>query len=224
MNHKIKDLKKVVCNKTNIKSEDIRIIFAVKELHPGLDEKTLGEVGISEGSNLTIVLRLRGGANIEIWVKLACGGNEEIKLDVNSNITVKILKHKIYESRPILPESKMSLEHASVMLKDEKPLSFYKIKSGDTIMQSKVHLEYVSGLILSFEPDMLSLDESIEARAKMSCGHVISTESMTQFMRSIISERKYKIICPAYKGNGKPCEKEWDYAICKEIAVLTAEE
>lgn len=83
--HKIKDLKRIVCEKSGIKAEDLRIIFSTKELHTGWDEKTLAELGISEGSNLTIVLRMRGGSNIELRIKLEGGNNEEIKLDIKSN-------------------------------------------------------------------------------------------------------------------------------------------
>jgi len=52
-------------------------------------------------------------------------------------------------------------------------------------------------LIISYEPDFISFDESNEARAKMPCGHVISTDSMTRFLLSLIDANKYVIRCPA---------------------------
>lgn len=92
----------------------------------------------------------------------------------------------------------MCLSCAGVVLQNEKLLKDYKIKSGVTIFQSKSDLNEIPGLIISYEPDMLSLDDSKEARAKMVCGHVISTESMTMFLRSLVSNRKYQIRCPAF--------------------------
>jgi predicted nucleotide-binding protein (sugar kinase/HSP70/actin superfamily) len=80
------------------------------------------------------------------------------------------------------------------------------------------------GLLLSFEPDMITFDDSKEARAKMICGHVISTESMTQFLRSLISNRRYRIVCPGYKLDGKECKTEWDYKLCRQVGVLTSQE
>jgi hypothetical protein len=80
------------------------------------------------------------------------------------------------------------------------------------------------GLILSFDPDMITFDDSMEARALMTCGHVISTESMTQFLRSLVSNKKYKIVCPGYNLNGTECKTEWDYKVCRQVGVLTSEE
>ena len=58
----------------------------------------------------------------------------------------------------------------------------------------------------------------------MICGHVISTESMTQFLKSLVTARKYIIRCPSYKADGSLCETEWDYNICKAVGVLSLEE
>lgn len=58
----------------------------------------------------------------------------------------------------------------------------------------------------------------------MVCGHVISTESMTLLLRSLIAAGKYVIRCPAAKKDGTPCETEWDYGLCKKVGVLTYEE
>ena len=71
---------------------------------------------------------------------------------------------------------------------------------------------------------MLSLDDSNEARAKMPCGHVISTESMTAFLRSLVTSRKFSIICPSEKTTGAPCEAYWPYELCRQVAVLSKAE
>ena len=58
----------------------------------------------------------------------------------------------------------------------------------------------------------------------MPCGHVVSTESMTEYLRSLINDKKYKFTCPGLNDNNQPCRTEWDYALCKKIGVLTKEE
>lgn len=71
---------------------------------------------------------------------------------------------------------------------------------------------------------MLSLEDTFEARAKMTCGHVISIESMTQFLRSLVEAKQYQIICPSHNPNGSPCNVEWSYVLCMKVGVLTSEE
>ena len=43
---------------------------------------------------------------------------------------------------------------------------------------------------------MITYDDSNEPRAKMPCGHVVSTESITEYLKSLIKDKKYRIICP----------------------------
>jgi len=47
---------------------------------------------------------------------------------------------------------------------------------------------------------------------------------MTQFLKSLISEKKYEILCPGYKVDKTPCRGEWPYPLCRKIGVLTVEE
>lgn len=58
----------------------------------------------------------------------------------------------------------------------------------------------------------------------MPCGHVISTEMMTGFLRSLIDKKMHVIRCPAKKPNGQYCNHEWDFSLCKRVGVLTKEE
>lgn len=103
----------------------------------------------------------------------------------------------IYARNDSFEVDTMHLTFASVDLDDNtKTLSQYNITSGSTIEVSKQPLSKIPGLIVSYEMDMISFDDNHEARAKMICGHVISTESMTQFLRSLISEKRYFIKCP----------------------------
>jgi Ubiquitin family len=122
-----------------------------------------------------MVGRLKGGA--EIRVKLC--NDEELKLQLDPEITIARLKDIIYCRNSILPRDCMCLTYAGVFLKNENKVKYYKFGLGATIFQSKSDLSEIPGLIISYEPDILSFDDSKEARAKMVCGHVISTESMT---------------------------------------------
>mgnify|MGYP007097712781 FL=1 len=45
----------------------------------------------------------------------------------------------------------------------------------------------------------------------MPCGHVVGTEGMTAFLRSLVDGNQFEINCPANKPNGKICEYKWDY-------------
>lgn len=58
----------------------------------------------------------------------------------------------------------------------------------------------------------------------MPCGHVIGRDGITQFIRSLIMSRKYKIICPSKKTDGSNCMGEWEFYLCRKIGVFTKEE
>lgn len=93
--------------------------------------------------------------------------------------------------------SLMCLMTSGIKLENERKLSSYSIKSGDLVTQAKGDISEIPGMIISYERDIISFDDSKEARAKMPCGHVISTESMTSFLRSLVDAKKYVIRCPA---------------------------
>ena len=63
----------------------------------------------------------------------------------------------------------------------------YNIKNGDVLIQTKAKLKYVKGLLLSYdEEDILGLAKEGEAKARMPCGHFISTDSMTLHLKSLV--------------------------------------
>jgi hypothetical protein len=126
------------------------------------------------------------------------------------------LKEKIYALNKNLGPDNMSLTSSGVDLENSKLLKEYKfLIDGALIVQSKESLAKIPGLIVSYEPDCMGLSDDGEACAKMKCGHVISTASMTLYIRYLIGERKWEIRCPAYKIDGKPCKELWDYPICR---------
>ena len=107
----------------------------------------------------------------------------------------------------------MNIYFASTKLDNNKKVEEYNIDDGDAIVQNKGDLKDIIDIkFLSYEPDMLDWSDDLnEARVKMKCGHVISRDSMTIFLRSLLSEKKFVIRCPADKPNGTLCDTEWDY-------------
>ena len=63
-----------------------------------------------------------------------------------------------------------------------------------------------------------------EARAVMPCGHVISRESLTDYLKSLLEQRKILIECPGIDKQNKICKKVWSFGFCKKIGVFTREE
>ena len=112
----------------------------------------------------------------------------------------------------------MCLMYAGVVLKNDDQIKTLKLPIGATMTQSKSDLSEIKGLVVSYdEPDIIFNMPIEEGAAKMCCGHVISTESMTAFVRSIVDYNKYEIKCPAMKPTGGLCLAEWEYTLCRKI-------
>ena len=71
---------------------------------------------------------------------------------------------------------------------------------------------------------MISLDDSKTPRARMPCGHVISTESMIGFLNMVLEKQQCVIRCPARKPDATNCDAEWSFTLCKKVGVMTKEE
>jgi hypothetical protein len=117
-----------------------------------------------------------------------------------------------------------ALKFAGISLNPSKTLDELNLKDGNILQQLKKDLNEVPGLIVSYEPDMITFDSTIEFRAKMPCGHVISRESMTDFLRSLIQQRKFMIECPGINAQNKPCKRGWNFGLCSKIGVLSKDE
>ncbi|XP_066282987.1 uncharacterized protein [Branchiostoma lanceolatum] len=67
-------------------------------------------------------------------------------------------------------------------------------------------------------------DDPNTSRAKMSCGHAITPETLTTYCESLLSAGKYVFMCPYIGPSGGYCGKEWPHLEVRRLAVLTAEE
>lgn len=218
----IAEIKEKIKNATCIPIEDIRLIYATKEL-TNQNDKSLEDLNITNHSTIHLVFRLKGGIRIKINVNIYEA--QPIKIEIETTDFISNLKKAIYEKNQQLDTHQMNLYFTGIKMENLKKIEEYKINENDTIIQKKGNLTRNEGFLISYEPDFISEDDDPnEARAKMNCGHVISTESMTQFLRSLLKERKLKIECPGYDKNGNSCGGIWEFAVCKKIGVLSQTE
>jgi hypothetical protein len=103
-------------------------------------------------------------------------------MEIDTDDTVLELKQRIYTLDKTLSSNCMKLNYAGINMENTKKVKDYKMKNGSKLIQAKSDLSLIPGLIISYEPDCLYLDDHKEARAKMPCGHVISRDSMTALL------------------------------------------
>lgn len=135
-----------------------------------------------------------------------------------------------------MPADIQRLMFAGKQLENEKRLSEYGLEHGSTVFlvlrlpggSGIPHEKQLDDAVeLSDAPDMITWDDDPEnKRAKMSCGHAITPESLTMYCRSILHAGRSRFLCP-YISQDTPqvyCGKEWDYIDVRRLAVLTDQE
>ena len=148
----------------------------------------------------------------------------EYKFQILETESIQTLISRLCDKNESLSETNTSLKFGGFLVSPLKTLKELGVKNGNILEQVKKDLSQIAGLVVSYEPDMISLDSTIESRAKMPCGHVISRESMTEFLRNLIRQRVYIIECPGTNSEAKVCRRVWDFALCAKIGVLSKEE
>lgn len=127
----IENIKSIIKDKINISHNQLRLIFAGKQLE---NNNTIGDYEIQNDSTINVVFGMLGGGlgegTKQIFIKTLQGKN--ITLDVNDDDTIESIKKKINDIEGI-PIDQQRLVFNGKQLEDTNTLKDYMIDADSTI-------------------------------------------------------------------------------------------